>query len=681
MVALNLRAALFANAQGLQFSRLPILPADGTQSRYEALRQNQTHGVGNLMRFHAEACSRSKVLIAEFVCSVVSTKWPVFAACTAMCATSWSRTSPTRYDLGGLPQQRPQTPREREADGLVDLGLADARDENLDRIFQADDAEPFPVHFLDGRVKGRCLALLERLDRANLFLVALDERRCWFRYHHLFGDLLRHRLERDRSPEEIRALRLRAGDWLGANGELAEAIPQYLAAGGYDRAARLIEGSYVEILSRGGLGQLLAWCREIPDDVTAQRPGLGVVSAWALAWAGRQEATEAVLVSVERGLERHGSARDEPENGALRGDISVIRALLDDLAGNTARAVRLARQADVLLPADHLMGRALVFYILGRAAKYQGDLAEADAIFSEFLRFAVAHDNIWGIAGAVFELAVLRRLQGTLDRCLPLLGEFEVHAERHRARGSAPLAKTFAVAGDLSREQGRLKEALRTVGDAVHQVEGWGIPVDVYTCLYYLARAQRSSGKSEEAMATLAKAQDISRTKLVFTSVTAALDAERVRNWLAVGDLASARAWADRGREGATESPLNRHVDLLSAARVRLASAPSKDEIDGIDETLVLLEELVATARQRSWIGLLIETLLVQAQAKLLRFGPGEALGALDQAVRLAHQGGFFQTIVDEGPRVADLLRAGMAAEAWTDPRLRDYAKRVLEAF
>lgn len=519
--------------------------------------------------------------------------------------------------------------------------------------------------------------MLEHLDRANLFLVALDERCCWFRYHHLFGELLLHRLERERPPEEVRALRLRAGDWLGANGDLADAIQQYLAAGGFDQAARLIEDSYVDILSRGGLGELLRWCKQIPEDVTGQRPALGVVSAWALALAGKQEATEMVLASIEGSLERSGSGREDDKSCALRGDIAIIRAFLNDLAGNAARAIELAREADALLPADHLIGRSLVRLIQGRAFLFQGDLEGANRTFSDFLRFGTAIDNTWAVSYAVYWLLVLRRFQGAFEGCERMVREFEAQVDHHHSRGSGALAKTFAAAAELKREQGFLQDAVRMAGDAVKQVEGWGMPSEVCFCLYYLARAQRSLGRADDSAATVEKALEILRSSAVLAAMRTAFEVERVRNWLAVGDIPSAAAWVDRYRPSNNESPLNRHLELATLARVRLAAADSNDELE---QALGLLDELASRARDHRWNGLLIDDLLLLAKAKLRRFGAHKALSAMGEAVRLAHSGGFFQTLVEEGPPITELLRAGLDAGHWTDPSFSAFVQKILGA-
>jgi ATP/maltotriose-dependent transcriptional regulator MalT len=489
---------------------------------------------------------------------------------------------------------------------------------------------------------------------------------------------LRHRLERDRPLEEINALHVRAGDWFAANGERAEAIQEYLAAKAYDHAAHLIEKSYVEILSRGRLAQLLHWCREIPQDVTVNRPAIGVVSAWALAWAGKKEEAGLLLGSVERAMNLPGAISDLAERRALQGDVSIIRALLNDFAGSASAAVELAHEADHLLPADHVMGRFLVCYILGRASKYQGDLEDAEARFMELLRFSTDLGNIWGISSAVFELVVLRRLMGSIEGNVALLEEFESQVDRHHARGSGPLSKTFAVAGEVKREQGHLAQAVGIIEDAVAAVHQWGIPIDVFTCLYYLARALRSCGKIVEAKATLEKAGMLLETSLVFASVRQSFEAEQVKTWLADGDLASAETWT-RGRPvDAIESPLSRHLELVSVARVRLAAAASNGELE---QALGLLQEATSDARHRRLNGLLIEALLLLAKAKLRRFGQAEALSAMDEAVQLAHRGGFFQTVIEEGPEVADLIRVGLDAGKWTDAPLHAYVERALGAF
>jgi ATP/maltotriose-dependent transcriptional regulator MalT len=227
----------------------------------------------------------------------------------------------------------------------------------------------------------------------------------------------------------------------------------------------------------------------------------------------------------------------------------------------------------------------------------------------------------------------------------------------------------------LKREQGRLVEAERIVAEAVRQVEGCDMPSEVYFCLYYLARTQRSLGRVDEAVATVERAGEIARTSTVLPAMRTAFEVERARNWLAIGDIESATAWADRRQQSETESPLYRHVELVCVARVRLAATASHD---GRDQALGLLEELTATARLNRWNGVLIESLLLLAKGKLLQSGPQAAMSTMDEAVRLAYAGGFFQTIVEEGSHAAELLRAGMDSMAWTDPHLQTYVANVL---
>ncbi len=158
---------------------------------------------------------------------------------------------------------------------------------------------------------------------------------------------------------------------------------------------------------------------------------------------------------------------------------------------------------------------------------YEGDLESAESVFSDRLRFSIEIDNVWSMSNAVFWLLVLRRHRGILDGCGEMVRDYEAHVDRHRARGGGQLAKTVAAAAELEREQGRLERALEMAGEAVQQVEGWGMPSEVCFCLYYLMRAQRSAGRPDEALSTMDRADGILKTATVLSVLRAGLDAGR----------------------------------------------------------------------------------------------------------------------------------------------------------
>ena len=225
-------------------------------------------------------------------------------------------------------------------------------------------------------------------------------------------------------------------------------------------------------------------------------PGFCVAAGWSLGWAGRGKEAEQYLDLAES---------RQPLDDALTGTIAISRAFIADLAGDTVRPVQLAFMAAELLPPADFLARALIPYIIGKSLRYQGDLANAEKAYADFLRDSRAARNIWSISGAVYETVQVYRLQGRLHDALALIGELENEPDQCRSCGAGPVAKTRAVKGELLREMGRLDEARAIVEEAVKQVDGWGLPSDVYVSHMYLARVLRSCGMAERARDELEK--------------------------------------------------------------------------------------------------------------------------------------------------------------------------------
>jgi LuxR family maltose regulon positive regulatory protein len=160
---------------------------------------------------------------------------------------------------------------------------------------------------LTGRDDGQ--AMLERLERENLFVVPLDDERRWYRYHHLFRDFLKSRLERE-SPERIPGLHLRASAWYEENALVAEAVRHALLGGDHERAARLIERGMRQTWGRGEVVTLLNWLRRLPKEAMLRRPLLLVWYAATLMLVGRFDGVESLLGEAE-GVIRAGEGRDE----------------------------------------------------------------------------------------------------------------------------------------------------------------------------------------------------------------------------------------------------------------------------------------------------------------------------------------------------------------------------------
>src|SRR5207302_6538003 len=232
---------------------------------------------------------------------------------------------------------------------------------------------------ITGRDDGK--GMLEALERANLFVVPLDDRRRWYRYHHLFADVLRARLL-DEQPEQVPELHRRASGWYERNGEISEAIRHALAAGDFSKAAELIELSAPALRRSREEAALLGWLAALPDELLRCRPVLSNVFAGELLGEGKLEDADARLRDAERWLGPQAANAgmivvDEGQFRHLPGAIAVHRAGLALLLGNLALTEEHARRALGLTPEDDHLGRGGAAALLGLAAWATGDLEPA----------------------------------------------------------------------------------------------------------------------------------------------------------------------------------------------------------------------------------------------------------------------------------------------------------------
>jgi LuxR family maltose regulon positive regulatory protein len=559
-------------------------------------------------------------------------------------------------------------------------------------------------------------ALLEGLDRANLFLVPLDDERLWYRYHHLFAELLRHRLRQNRSAERVAELHFRAGRWLEDSADWEAAMRHYLEGRHIDEALRLLEERHKSILGHGGLGMLLGWAAQLPAAAVRRNAAACVTVGTIHAWAGRRGEAESLFAQADALLSAEGSGAEgsgaegaPPESGgavdrvppdpgaggalsegpaperapseraeALAGRAAVMRAFVADVAGETDRAVELARRADRALRPDEGMLRSLIPYILGKAHRFQGDLRQAEAFSNEHIRIARAANNTWSYSGAVHEMIWVHRLQGRLREADRVLAEFE--ALPREAGTSGPVAKLIAHRGELERERGRLEAAARSIGIALEHVERWRLPSDMYFCYLSRCRLKLSAGRPAAATEDVERADELRRTSSVYASMFPLLEAERVRVLLAGERLTEALAWLDGYRFPADGSPVNREVVLIARARVLLAAGQ-------VEEARTLLDRLAAEAAAGARNGRLLEIRVLQARAAISDQaaaadgpGPEAARELLRQALALAEPEGYARVFLDEGEPVVRLLRECADPGQNLPPPLAAYARRLLES-
>jgi LuxR family transcriptional regulator, maltose regulon positive regulatory protein len=311
--------------------------------------------------------------------------------------------------------------------------------------------------------------MLEYLDRANLFLIPLDDERCWYRYHHLFATLLRLRL-RLSHPNEIPGLKQRASHWFADNGFVDEAIHYSLAADDHQGAARLVEQHGLDLLNKGALSNLLEWLNRLPGEIVLERPWLCVYLSWALLLTGKLQDIGNYLEAAETGKIDSKGADD------LRGHIAAIRAYASAMHGEADQAIRLATEAFNLLPEDNLSVRSVVAFVLGGVYYLRGNLPRALESMEEAGRIGERAGNIHLAAAALNAAGDLLRRQGDLDeaekvyaralksgmsssgRPLPIAaGVYSSLAELHLARNKLKDARQFAMMGvELAKQWGNV---------------------------------------------------------------------------------------------------------------------------------------------------------------------------------------------------------------------------------
>lgn len=537
--------------------------------------------------------------------------------------------------------------------------------------------------------------ILNQLGRANLFLIPLDDERRWYRYHHLFGDLLRSRLE-EVQPGQSSALHRRASEWYAGAELVEEAIAHALAGQDMERAASLVEQHAMQMIVHSKVVTLSRWLDALPDHLIQVRPWLCVYRAWTQYWTGRREQAEKCLQNAEQALQNitlpspaKGPVLSEIEGERIAGHIAVIRAYSALVNEEVSRVVEMAQTALELLPEGEHM-RCMASLILGGAHWGRGDVeasqqsfarASADARKSGYRFLAVSATCYAGM-----QQAKQARLYEALETYREALELAAGPGGRELPVSGFPLVRL----GNLAREWNDLETASRELSRGVELCAQWGqtdILADGYIALARLQLAQRDW---EQAANTLQKAEQLVRKTKPDPWITCWLDDCRLRLWLSVGNLAAAIRWA-RGSGLRADGELSYQHDLhhVNLARVLAAQGAQRPSGPYLDQALGLLARLLEAAGTAKWTSEAIRILILQALAFQAR-GEGEkASAALDSALALAEPGGYVRVFIDEGAPMRLLIsdlrsRIGERARSESEPSsylLLAYIDKLLATF
>ncbi len=498
---------------------------------------------------------------------------------------------------------------------------------------------------------------LEYLEHANLFIVPLDNERRWYRYHHLFAELLRQRLHQSAASftrnegRGVAELHIRASQWYEDNGLEIEAFHHAVAANDVDRAGRLVQGKGIPLHLRGALAPVLNWFESLPTAVLDARPVLWVMHAGALTTAGRTTGVEQKLQAAETALQ--GAVLDV-ETRDLLGRIANNRATLAVSQYQADEAITQAHRALEYLHPDNLLIRTINTWALGVAYEINGDRTAAGRAFAEAISISQAIGNIFVTELATIGLGGVQETDNrlylaaeTFRQALQLFGDqpLTIACEAH-----VGLARIFYEWNDLDAAEQHGQQSIQLARQYADIIDRFVI------CEVFLARLKLAQGDVDGAAAILAKADESVRQNNFVYRIPEVVSAQ-VLTLLCQGNLTAATDLAQK------------HKLPLSLARIHLAQGDAPAALE-------ILVQYRQKMEANGWEDERLKAMVLQAVALHAHGENGNAMQVLGDALVLAEPGGFIRIFVDEGVPMAQLL-----SEAAAHGIMPDYTSKLLAAF
>jgi LuxR family maltose regulon positive regulatory protein len=506
---------------------------------------------------------------------------------------------------------------------------------------------------------------LEYLDRANLFIVPMDNQRKWYRYHHLFSEVLLNRL-RQTELSQLPTLHLKASQWFEDEGDQDLALHHALAAGNLERAAQLVEQNALDLLVHSRLTKLKKWYESLPKDLINSRSKLCIYRGWLQILIGTTEDANRCVQVTEQIL-CSAPLQDKAEEQEILGLIYGLKARIALKTGELGEADEFANQTlNYIIEGSPIHSHVAI--IKGLAAFWDGDLETTDLALREAVSISQKCNHRFMTVEATIWLGYIKTLRGQLHQAVKLYRDALQFADLDEKRKIPIAGSAYIGLALVEREWNNLEVAESLLLDGFDMCNLFGNPQAWHIAMAHVKNAQ---GNQDDAFDEIQIAEQMGAgADVAFSHLN--IDIGRVRLWLSPGErnLAEAVRWAeDRGLNAEDMPTFSQRIAYTTLARVLIAQG----EMDKAYGLLVRLQDNAEIGDRK---GDLIEILALQALSLQALDDTDQAIITLERALTLAESGGFIRIFVDEGPPMAHLLY-----EAATRGIAPDYVSRLLGAF
>ena len=519
-------------------------------------------------------------------------------------------------------------------------------------------------------------AMLEMLAHSNLFLIPLDDERCWFRYHHLFADLLQNRLRQSSRPQAIADLHQRASKWYDSHKMLNDAIEHSLAAQEYEEVKRLLRGYFPGWFRAENRARTFQWLEGFPKDFLEAEPWLCVVYAW-IVWSwGKMGEAETYLAYAQQALIRLEAAGKLPvgdfEYDGLPAEILAFRALISAQRDDPDYVIELANQALALSPENAHTVRGIAHLALQTVYRNLGEMEKAIEACRLGLPEAQAGAEIGTVVSILQTLGVTLFIQGRLHEAAQVYREGLEHAA---SKGEAHFPAYSLIRmrlADIHYQWNQLDDAENLVKTGLERSDFGGNLWGMFYGRHLFCRILFARGDRQGVQKILSEIEGI-LPKMVGAYYSEELNCVTELTKVRLGVIENAELGNLTAPSALGDNPTTTQVErVLNQMNVQVA-------LKKTEQIPEMLSELERITSRRGNLAYLIKVFILQAVVWQRKGELERALTGLEKALSLAKPEGFMRVFLDEGEPIRELLK--VAGSRLKDETVVRYSRELLEAF